>query len=234
MRGIVSSDNRAANAVHPRVQRVAHGERLYRNGAPANTMFVIRSGSYKTVISTAVGHEQVIDFMGSGDLLGLDGVGSGAYRLDAVALEDGHVCALPWFTLLKLAREVPALQERLFALLADQGVREREALAILGSLGAKERVSAFLLQQSEGHARRGYSSRRFVMRMSRNEIASYLGLTLETVCRKLACLAAEGTIRLAGRELEIVDFDRLNSHCSGAMRRPAAVPASPEAATASA
>jgi CRP/FNR family transcriptional regulator len=76
---------------------------------------------------------------------------------------------------------------------------------------ADARLSSFLIGLSQRFANLGYSAMRFRLRMTREEIGSYLGLTLETVSRLFSRFSAEGLIRIDRREIEILDFTALRS-----------------------
>ena len=93
-------------------------------------------------------------------------------------------------------------QEELFRLLsADIG----KASLLSGDYSADERLAAFLLGIADRFAARGYSSRVFRLAMSRTDIANYLRLAPETVSRVLRRLQRERLIRVAGREVELLD-----------------------------
>ena len=83
--------------------------------------------------------------------------------------------------------------------------RSHQMLASLGSMRSEQRLAAFLLNLSQRYASLGYSSTEFVLRMSREEIGNYLGLTLETVSRLFSRFARDGLIRINQREVRILD-----------------------------
>jgi CRP/FNR family transcriptional regulator len=74
---------------------------------------------------------------------------------------------------------------------------------------AEERVAAFLLNVSRSYQLRGYASNDFILRMTRAEIGSYLGLTLETVSRVTTRFQSEGLLRAHNREIRLLDAERL-------------------------
>ena len=92
------------------------------------------------------------------------------------------------------------------------------AIDVSGSMRAEERLAAFLLNLSQRFAARGYSSKSFLLRMTRNEIGSYLGLKLETISRALSHFQDEGIIAVQNNSVEIKDADRLRAmvgQCAG-------------------
>jgi CRP/FNR family transcriptional regulator len=141
-----------------------------------------------------------------GDIIGLDGIGTDRHGCQAVALEDTEVCVMPFERLEELARSVPQLQHNLHQFLAREITRDHGVMLLLGSMRAEERLASFLLNLSERYRRRGYSSSEFVLRMTREEIGSYLGLKLETVSRLFSRFQDEGLIQVQGRAVKIVDM----------------------------
>ncbi len=192
-------------------RRVRRGEYLYRYGAPFVTLFRIRAGSFKSVLLTEDGREQVTGFHMGGDVLGLDGIGADTYTGDAIALEDSEVVEIAFSELDALATRDPGLQRELFRMLAAEIQRERALMLLLGSMRAEERLAAFLINLSQRMATRGFSASRFVLRMTREEIGSMLGLKLETVSRILSRFQAEGLISVRNREIGITCLSALRA-----------------------
>ena len=149
------------------------------------------------------GREQVSGYHMLGDIIGLDGIGTDHHGCQAVALEDTEVCVLPFERLEDLARKLPALQHNLHQFLSREIARDHNIMLLLGSMRAEERLAVFLLNLSERYRRRGYSSTEFVLRMTREEIGSYLGLKLETVSRLFSRFQEEGLIQVQGRAVKI-------------------------------
>ena len=80
-------------------------------------------------------------------------------------------------------------------------------MLMLGTMRAEQRLAMFLLDLSDRYQARGYSPREFVLRMTREEIGSYLGLKLETVSRLFSRFHREGMLQVDGRNVKL--FDRL-------------------------
>jgi CRP/FNR family transcriptional regulator len=145
----------------------------------------------------------------AGELLGMEAFGGGGYKDRAIALEDSDVCVMPYALIEKIGREVPALQRRLQAMLAREIVRGHGVMLLLGSMSAEQRLAAFLLDLSRRLLRRGYSGSRFLLRMTRAEIGSYLGLKLETVSRLFAAFHQDGLLDVQHKQVSIVDLQGL-------------------------
>ena len=190
-------------------RRVARGQPLYHIGDAFEYLYVVRSGAFKTVGVSRHGDEKITGFHLAGELLGLDAISAGRYAYGAVALEDSEVCAMPFAALEKLSLTVPALQRQLFRALSGDISRDQGLMLLLGSMTAEQRIAAFLLSLSRRYQRLGFASNRFVLRMTREEIGNYLGLTLETVSRLLSRFQRAGLIAVRQREIELRKAEQL-------------------------
>jgi CRP/FNR family transcriptional regulator, anaerobic regulatory protein len=155
---------------------VKRGEHLFRVGEPFDSLYAARSGFFKTKLLLEDGREQVTGFHMAGELMGMDGIGTERHTCDAVALEDSEVCVIPFERLEVLSREMEALQRHFHKVMSREIVREHGVMLLLGSMRAEERLAAFLLNLSQRLSTRGYSPSEFILRMTREEIGSYLGL----------------------------------------------------------
>jgi len=186
-------------------RKVPRGGYLYRSGDRLESIYAVWTGSFKTCLAAADGREQVTGFQLGGELLGLDGIGSRVHALDAVALEDSQVCVIRFDDLQDLAQEVGSLQQQLQRIMSREIVRTHSAMLLLGSLYADERLAAFLLNLTHRLRERGFSGTAVTLRMSREEIASFLGLTLGTVSRSFSRLQDQGLLFVRNRQIQIVD-----------------------------
>jgi CRP/FNR family transcriptional regulator len=192
-------------------RRLRRGAGLYHAGEPLAGLFAIRSGFMKSCVLHDDGREQVAGFHMAGDLLGLDAIGSGNHTCDTVALEDTEVCEIPFASLEQLSREMPSLQHQLHRIMSREIVRDHGVMLLLGSMSAGERLAAFLLNLSQRFAARGYSPSEFRLRMTREEMGSYLGLKLETVSRTLSSFQERGLIEVRQKQVRIIDFAGLKA-----------------------
>jgi CRP/FNR family transcriptional regulator len=203
--GLVKEDlSRVDELVYSR-RRVRRGEHLYRAGDAFHALFAFRTGFFKSYVQTPDGRTHVTGFQMAGDVVGLDGIESGQHSLDVVALEDGEVCVIPYAELEALAARTPALQKHLHRLMSREIVREQAQLLLLGTMRAESRVAAFLLNLARRFASRGYSATEFNLRMTREEIGSYLGLKLETVSRVFSRLQERALITAHNRYVKVLD-----------------------------
>ena len=190
-------------------RRLRRGEHLYRAGEPFKSLYAFRSGFFKAYIDGPDGESRTIGFPMAGEVVGLDGIETETHRLNVVALDDGEACVIPYAHFESIAIRVPVLQRQLHKLMSREIVREQQLMGLLGSMRAEARVAAFLLALSDKFAMRGYSAAHFRLRMTREEIGSYLGLKLETVSRALSRLQESGLIAVELRSLVIVDAKKL-------------------------
>ncbi len=199
---------RAQSIVYAR-RKVRRGEPIFSAGDEFKAIYAVRSGFFKTSIVDGEGREQVTGFLMVGELLGLDGIGSGRHHGTATALEDSEVCVMPYALIEQMARELPALQRHLHSVLAREIVRDHGVMMLLGSMRAEERLAAFLINLSKRFLRRGFSPAEFHLRMTREEIGSYLGLKLETVSRLFSQFQKAGLIEVEQKHVRIRDAARL-------------------------
>ena len=190
------------------------GEYLYRSGEPFRALFAIRTGFFKTQVLHEDGREQVTGFQMPGEIIGMDAICSDAHTCDAVALEDSEICEIPFDRLEALSRELPTLQRHLHKIMSREIVRDHGIMLLLGSMRAEERLAAFLLNLSQRFSARGYSPNAFLLRMTRQEIGSYLGLKLETVSRTFSNFQETGLLNVNVRKVEIMDMLRLRGFVS--------------------
>nr|WP_322364810.1 helix-turn-helix domain-containing protein [Pseudomonas sp. Teo4] len=213
--GLPVQDNSCLGTLIGPRMRVRKGAALFNANDPLTTLYAVRCGSFKTSLNSAEGQGVVINFWMPGDVLGLDAIATEHHVCDAIALEDSEVCPVPYHRLQTLAREFPVLQQSLNRLMSREIVREHERVLMLCNLTAEQRLASFLAGLSRRFVNRGYSAHGFMLRMSREDMASYLGLRLETVCRSVARLRALGIVSLRGRLLEILDMHALMALAKG-------------------
>ncbi|MBB5017609.1 CRP/FNR family transcriptional regulator [Chitinivorax tropicus] len=195
--------------------KVKKGEALYRAGEPFKSLYAIRTGFFKTVVLSEDGREQVTGFHMSGELMGLDAISTENHTCHAIALEDSEICEMPYQRLEDLCRAIPALQRHLYKVMSREIVRDHGVMMLLGNMKAEERLAAFLLNLSQRFAARGYSASGFHLRMTREEIGSFLGLKLETVSRTLSRFQDEGLITVQNKYIELKNLTGLKTMLSG-------------------
>jgi len=190
-------------------RKVKRGDTLFNNGDKFTSLFAIRTGFFKTALATEDGRDQVTGFQMAGEIIGLDGIVHDRHTCDAIALEDAEVCVMPFDRIEELSREVTALQSHVHKIMSREIVREHGVMLLLGSMRAEERVAAFLLNLVQRLHARGFSQSELVLRMTREEIGSYLGLKLETVSRTFSKFVEEGIVEVKQRHVRILNTQSL-------------------------
>lgn len=193
-------------------RRVAENRHLYRARDYGRHFFIVKTGSFKTLlVSNRTGLQKVTGFFLPGDILGLEVMQGEQYAHDAVALEDSVACLIPGSLTEDTSASAEKLSRSLLRVLSAQLSRSRNVLELLGALNAEQRVVAFLLNLGVRYASLGYDPLKFHLKMSREEMGSYVGLTMETVSRILSRLAADGLIRVERKKIEIREAERLRA-----------------------
>jgi CRP/FNR family transcriptional regulator len=192
-------------------RKIKRGAALFSVGDSFSALYAIRTGFFKTSITTEDGRNQVTGFQMAGEITGLDGIVGDSHTCNSIALEDAEVCVMPYDRIEELSREVPALQNHVHKILSREIVREHGVLLLLGSMRAEERVATFLLNLAQRLHARGFSQSELVLRMTREEIGSYLGLKLETVSRTFSKFADEGIVDVKQRHVHILDTQALRN-----------------------
>lgn len=187
------------------LRKVARGGTLFRAGDRFDALFAVWTGFFKTVVGSNQGRDQVTGFQMCGELLGLGGIDTGRHEVDAIALENSQVCVVPYPELESLGRDVPSFQKHLHRMMSREISNDHHVMLQLGSMHAEERVAAFLLNLMHRLKERGFSASSVLLRMSREEIGSFLGLKLETVSRTFSKFQASGLLFVQQRQIRITD-----------------------------
>lgn len=200
-------------------RRLHEGDTLFHEGARADAIYFVRSGSFKTFCTAEDGYEQVLGFVGRAEVLGFDALCTNRHPNSAVAMEDSSVFGVPVRDLSALGRRVPAFDHALVLAVSRELAHRGDLANVMAAVAAEVRLARFLVQWSTRMAARGQSPRRFVLRMSRREMASHLGVAHETVSRGFRVLANAALVKVCNREVEILDMDGLKAF-SCSTRRP--------------
>jgi len=190
-------------------RKVKRGATLFSYGEKFTSLYAIRTGFFKTCLASEDGRDQVTGFQMAGEIIGLDGIVNDQHSCDAVALEDAEVCVMPFDRIEEISREVTALQHHVHKIMSREIVREHGVMLLLGSMRAEERLAAFLLNLVQRLHSRGFSQTELVLRMTREEIGSYLGLKLETVSRTFSKFVDDGIVEVKQRHVKILNIEAL-------------------------
>ena len=199
--GYDKSQRRDLHVLVEHIGPFTEGEHIFREGDAFNAIAAVRSGTVKTYVVDASGREQVQGFYLPGEMIGLNAISQARYPCNAVALDPVVLCRFSFPSMAALATRMPGIQQQLFRLLSqDIG----KAALLAGNYTADERMAAFLISLSRRYAARGFSPTRFVLTMTRTDIANYLRLAAESVSRVFRRFQDEGLLRVDRREIEIL------------------------------
>ncbi|MDO9313554.1 MAG: Crp/Fnr family transcriptional regulator [Burkholderiaceae bacterium] len=193
------------------IWQVRAGAALLLEGACSSHVYVVRTGTFKCIRTAEDGYEQVLAFAGQGEVLAFEAMCGDAQRMGAVSLEDSSVYALPIREINGWRRLSLRFDHVLQVALSRQLTRAGQITEMMAAVSSDVRLARFLVWWSNRMAERGQSPRRFLLRMSRRDIASLLGVAHETVSRSFSNFVENGLLRVDNREIEIVDFGGLKA-----------------------
>jgi CRP/FNR family transcriptional regulator len=208
--GLTVLDSARLDSIRSSTRMIKNGNSLYRENDPFRNIYTILAGSFKTIVRHPDGRNHVTGFQLAGDMLGLDGVYTSHHSWEAIAIEDSRVCIIPFYLLELLCSEVKAIQQYVHRMMSSEIVRQSAVMMLLGTMSADQRLAAFLLNMSDCLKTRGYSPVEFNLRMTRDEIGSYLGMKLETVSRMFSKFLLDGLVDTHGKTIRILDLDGLS------------------------
>lgn len=203
----IKNSSPSLKTIHSQLVRV--NDPLFRVGDKLESLYVIKSGSIKTFITNQAGEEQILNFHGPGDILGLDGLPFNQHTSTSLSLETSSVCAVPMYKLEEVFEQL--LPHWLIEFAMNKLKQESKNINLLGKKNANTRIAAFLLKLSENNKMLGCSDSEFDLSMSRDDIGNYLGLASETVSRTLTHMRNKGCVKLDRRHVTIVDTQHLHT-----------------------
>lgn len=219
MLGANLSEMRGVEPMPVAVRRLHAGDMLFHEGAGAEAMHFVRAGTFKIFRTAEDGYEQVLGFAGRGEVMGFDAISAGTHPTAAMALEDSSVFVVLLCDFFSLGQRISAL-DTLVHRAASSALANRAELAdVMAAVAAEVRLARFLLQLSQRMVACGQSPRRFHLRMSRRDIASYLGVAHETVSRSFSALVRWGLVRVDNREIEVLDMPGLRAFALNTRRQ---------------
>ncbi|MBV8632969.1 MAG: fumarate/nitrate reduction transcriptional regulator Fnr [Burkholderiaceae bacterium] len=213
--GMTLPDMNRLDKIIGRRRRVARGSYLYRSEDPFQSLYAVHFGHFKTRQFSAEGDEQVTGFQMAGELLGWDAISTDRHHCEAIALEDSEVCEIPFHSLEGLFGEMPQLLHHFHRLMSREITGKQNVMLLLGNMQAEQKMAAFLVNLSARYAARGYSSTQFQLRMSREDMGNFLGLTIESISRLLSKFKKLALLHVDGRELQILDMPALKNLAAG-------------------
>jgi CRP/FNR family transcriptional regulator, nitrogen fixation regulation protein len=179
-----------AFAVMGAAMRFEHNSEIFGEGEPSEYFYKVVRGAVRTYKLLNDGRRQISAFHLTGDIFGLEAGKEHRFTADAIA--DSTVLVIKRSALMALAARDSEIASGLWAQATGDLLRAQDHMLLLGRKNAHERVASFLLEMAE----RGSGPQSVELPMSRQDIADYLGLTIETVSRTLTLLENEAAIEL--------------------------------------
>lgn len=209
--GIDASDLAQLNNFVKANIELAKNATLFRAGEALNDLYVVSSGALKSISRAVDGDESLVAFHLPGELLGLDALAGGVHHFDTQALCPTRVCKIPLARLDEASQAISGLQRQLLRLMGRCSHRETHHIQTLSRVQAMERVARFLLELAERYRFAGLSDEHIHLPMSRQDIAKFLGVALETVSRNFSRLQDEGVLAASGRQVHLLNMDGLRA-----------------------
>ncbi|NMP15505.1 fumarate/nitrate reduction transcriptional regulator Fnr [Thalassotalea sp. Y01] len=192
-----------------RKKPIQKNTQIFKAGEQLQTLYAIRSGTFKTFIISEQGEEQITGFHLAGDLMGFDALASRHHPSFAKALETSMVCEIPFEVLDTLSNKIPRLKSQMLNLMSDEIQCNNEMLLLLNRKNAEEKLATFLANYGRRLGSRHLSPTQFNLPMTRSEIGNYIGLTIETISRLMTRFQKDGLIKVENKLISILDKDAL-------------------------
>ena len=200
------SDTTAQGEVTPQ-QHVQKGDTVCRAGDSFEYLYAVHAGAFKSLVTLPGGEERITGFYFAGEIIGAEGPSTGLYGRSVVALQEGQLCYFPASSFTPDTTHKMIRQGLLVAM--SHQVKNEQWTGLMAAHRAEQRVAIFLYMVSKRFEFHGFSAMEFRLPMSRDDIASYLGLAVETVSRSFQKLKSAGLIEVSGRNVVLKDRDAL-------------------------
>lgn len=187
------------------------GDYFYHQGDTFTSLYRVRSGAVKSYHIDKNGQEHIIGFHLPGELFGTDGMANGQHQNFAQALDTSTVCEMNYEQLGSLLKKSPDLQQKMFQILSAECIQKIEPLLFLHHRPVEERLITFIADISSRYKSRGLSPKRFILPMSRRDIAHHLGTTEETISRLFSRIQRMGILLVEKRTIIIKDMEKLQA-----------------------
>ena len=210
-KGLTPEELKVFEQAIDRKKPLKKSEYLYRAGEPMHAFYTVKTGAFKANIDSIDGQENIVGFFMPGELMGLDGIASGQYQCDMIALTDTHVCKLSYNDFEQVAEKFPVLREEILSVSSNNLTSVQKMLMFIGKRPVEERLAMFLISISQRFKARNLSDSRFQLPMSRHDIANYLGMAPETISRQFKKLQDQGLVTIRNRDVTINDGAALRS-----------------------
>lgn len=173
------------------------GEPIFCEGDVFDRLYIVNGGSFKVYRDTKDGKEQILYVLGNGDFLGdLNLLKKEIFSFSAIALEDTHLCTIKKDDFDQLMKTHPELYTRVLEYAHDRITALETLIQTLTTKDVETRLASLLLKLTDSFGIQKPNGIEIQLPLTREEMASFIGLTRETVSRKLSLFQAEGYVEL--------------------------------------
>ncbi len=194
--------------------RVKKGRQLYSDGQDFTGLYAVKSGSFKSIVSTSDGEEQIVSFHTPGELMGFDGFGAD-HSVTALALEASMACKITTENLEYLTTHISGIAGHVNSMVANDINAHNSVQLLIAQKSVEDRVLCFLKNMADRFEKRGFSGTRFTLSMSRGDIANFLGMAPETVSRLFARLSDDDVVHFDQRDVHVINPKELQRRSCG-------------------
>jgi CRP/FNR family transcriptional regulator len=198
-------------------RQVRRGEALFRAGSTFDSIYSVKSGSVKLYQPDTNDPEngRIVDFQVPGELFGFEGMATGIHPYTAKAMEPTRICIIRWDRLERLGSRLPYFQSVMMEVMAQSVHQYQRTSLLIGTQNGEQRLAAFFYNLSNRFRARGLSGSSFRLPVPRCDIASYLGLAVETVSRLMRRFEEIELLSGKGRQITIINLERLDQLARG-------------------
>ena len=185
------------------------GQVLFAENAMPVGLFCIHSGKVKLSTQGIDGKEQIMRLAKSGEIIGYRAlVSNERYHLSAIALEDCSACVIDKTFFMDLAMQEPRIAQQIFKLISNDLKKAEDKIISLSQKNVRERMAETLLFIKATYGMEE-DNKSLNVRLTREELADYIGTSTESVIRLLSEFNAAGIISLEGKKILILEHDKL-------------------------
>lgn len=202
----------AEKALHKRTMRVAKNTQFIMEGTLVQGLFFIYSGIIKVSKTGINAKEQIVRFSKEGEVVGYRGFGSSAeYQIGSTTIEDSILCFFSTQTLEELFQAVPSFTYDFMNFYAAELSISETKVRKFAQMTVREKVIDAILYMNRKF---GHNEKFLNLQLSRKDVAAFAGTTEEQVIRMISGLTKEKLLRKKGKEVGIVDLEKLKLEIS--------------------
>lgn len=213
-------ENLDCNELEEIVEKIEHksyekGNMIFTEGSDANTLFFINTGKIKLFKYNKDGKEQILHILTDGDFFGeLDLIKSSKYKFNAKAMDDAKICTLTKNEVKNIIMKKPEISIKLLESVGERLSAIENLAQNLSTNDVDARIAYLLLNLMDKYCEESQNGKKIIkLPLTREDMANYIGVTRETISRKLKKLEEEELISLIGtKKIIILDEEGLQDY----------------------